>query len=468
VRDTLVKPWCRDVAAKFIIGSIWGSSSRKKGATLLQSMVARSSVCLRRLARGQRSHQVGFGRFLANPKVTVDRLIEGWSDQTAAAVAGRHVLAIQDTSEINFRTTPKRRRRLGEIGKGSGHGLLLHAMLALDAGTGSCLGLVGGRIWTRRGRIKIPHRKRRTENKESHRWITTAEQGKTVMAAAAQVTVVADRESDIFAEWARLPEPDFHLISRAMHDRRLVTGEGLYAAAERFAFTAKRLVALPEREQKRKARPAWLSLRFGKVELARPRNTCDCKLPKSVSLTLVEVVERNAPTGTEAVHWRLLTSHQVVDAETAWQIVDWYRMRWTIEQFWRLLKLQGLRLEDSQLETAERLIKLTTIAAKAAVVTMQLVQARDAPNSEPATLAFSQAEIAVLDKLNAEVEGATKLQKNPHRKQSLKWARWIIAKLGGWDGYPSSKPPGPITFKHGLQEFHAMVAGWNLRDVCIP
>jgi len=431
-------------------------------------MVTRSSVCLRRLARGRRARQVGFGRFLANRKVTVDRLIEGWSDRTAAAVKGRHVLALQDTSEINFRTTPKRRRGLGEIGKGSGRGVLLHAMLALDAKTAGCLGLVGGRIWTRRGRVKVAHQKRRTENKESHRWITTAEQGKAVLAAAAQVTVIADRESDIFAQWAKLPEPDFHLISRVMHDRRLATGEGLYAAAERFAFTAKRLVALPEREQKRKARPAWLSLRFDKVELARPRSTRDRNLPNSVALTLVEVVERDCPTGTEAVHWRLLTTHEVRDAEAAWQIVDWYKMRWTIEQFWRLLKLQGLRLEDSQLETAERLIKITAIAAKAAVTTMQLVQARTAPNCEPATLAFSDHEIAVLNKLNAEVEGATKLQKNPHRKRSLKWASWIIAKLGGWDAYPSSKPPGPITFKHGLQEFHAMVAGWTLRDVCMP
>jgi hypothetical protein len=146
MRDTLVKLGCRDVATKFIVGSIWGSSSRKKGATLLRRMVARPSVCLRRLARGRRSEQVSFGRFLANPKVTVDRLIEGWGDRTAAAVSGRHVLAIQDTSEINFRTTPKRRRGLGEIGKGNGRGLLLHAMLALDAGTGGCLGLVGGRI----------------------------------------------------------------------------------------------------------------------------------------------------------------------------------------------------------------------------------------------------------------------------------------------------------------------------------
>src|SRR6266567_4738690 len=431
-------------------------------------MVARPSVCLRRLARGRRSQLVGFGRFLANRRVTVDRLIEGWSDQTAVAAAGRHVLAIQDTSEINFRTTSNRRRGLGEIGKGNGRGVLLHAMLALDASTGSCLGPVAGRIWTRRGRIKIAHQKRRTKSKESHRWIETAERAKIVLAAAAMVTVVADRESDIFAEWATLPGPNFHLITRSMHDRRLVNGNGLYAAAERFAFTTQRRVALPTREGKRKARLAKLTLRFGKVELARPQNTRDRNLPKSVSLTLVEVVERNPPTGTEAVHWRLLTTHEVADAAAAWQIVDWYKMRWTIEQFWRLLKLQGLKLEDSQLETAERLIKITAIAAKAAVTTMQLLQARNGPFSEPASIAFTTDEIAVLDGLNAKLEGKTSLQKNPNPKESLRWAAWIIAKLGGWDGYPSSKPPGPITFKNGLQQFHAMVVGWSLKNVRMP
>jgi hypothetical protein len=435
---------------------------------LLRRMVMRPSVCLRRLARGRRSQQVGFGRFLANRKVTIERLITGWSDQTAGAVAGRHVLAIQDTSEINFRTKPGRRRGLGEIGKGVSRGLLLHAMLAVDASNGSCLGLVGGKIWTRRGRIKVAHQKRRSENKESHRWITTAERAKTVLAAATMVTVVADRESDIFAEWATLPEPNFHLITRSMHDRRLLDGGSLYAAGEGFAFTTARVVALPEREGKRSARLAQLTLRFGTVELARPQNTRDRGLPKSVPLTLIEVIERDPPSGTEPVHWRLLTTHAVDRSEAAWQIVDWYKMRWTIEQFWRLLKLQGLKLEDSQLETAEGLIKLTAVATKAAVVTMQLLQARNGPQCEPATVAFGADEIAVLERLNVTLEGKTSLQKNPHPNGSLPWAAWVIAKLGGWDGYPSSKPPGPITFKHGLEEFHAMVAGWSLKDVCIP
>ena len=431
-------------------------------------MVARSTICLRQAGDGQRALEVGFGRFLANPRVTTDRLIDGWSDQTGVAAAGRHVLAIQDTSEINFRTTPKRRRNLGKIGKGNGRGLLLHAMLALDANSGSCLGLATGRVWTRRGNVRTAHQKRRSQNKESHRWITTAEGGKGVLAAAAMVTVMGDRENDIFAAWATVPEPNYHMITRSMHDRRLANGDSLYDTAERFAFTTARLVALPERQNKRSARLAKLTLRFGTVELARPRNTRDRNLPKSVPLTFIEVIERNPPRGQAPVHWRLLTTHEVADADAAWQIVDWYKMRWTIEQFWRLLKQQGLRLEDSQVETADRLVKLAAIAAKAAIIILQLLQARDTPSSEPASIAFTTDEIAVLDGLNSRLEGKTSLQKNPNPKASLRWAAWIVAKLGGWDGYPSSRPPGPITFKNGLQRFHVIADGWSLRNVCMP
>jgi hypothetical protein len=469
VMDTLVVPECRDGIAEPVIGPIWRLSPRQKGATLLQGMVMRATVCLRRLGDGQRRQQVGFGRFLANPKVTVDRLIAGWSDQTAVAAAGRHVLAIQDTSEINFHTTEQHRRGLGEIGKGGrARGVLLHAMLALDANSGACLGLAGGEIWTRHGRVKVAHQKRRSDDKESHRWIATAEQGKQALAAASMVTMLSDREGDIFAVWASVPGENVHLITRSMHDRRLADDRSLYETATSFPVCGARTVDLPERAHKRTARSAKLSLRFGAVELARPRNTVERGLPKSVPLIYIEVIEQNRPTGAEPVHWRLLTTHKVLDAEAAWQIVDWYRMRWTIEQFWRLLKLQGLRLEDSQVETAERLIKLTAIAAKAAIITFQLLQARDGRSGEPASLAFANHEIALLGKLNTQTEGATALQKNPHPAASLAWAAWIIAKLGGWDGYPSSRPPGPITFKHGLERFQIMVQGWSLKDVCIP
>jgi hypothetical protein len=82
-------------------------------------MVAGKTVCLRRLSRGDRALEVRFNRFLGHDKVTAERIIESWSEGTVVAVEGRHVLAIQDTSEIHFNTTPQRRRGLGEIGKGN-------------------------------------------------------------------------------------------------------------------------------------------------------------------------------------------------------------------------------------------------------------------------------------------------------------------------------------------------------------
>ena len=278
------------------------------------------------------------------------------------------------------------------------------------------------------------------------------------------VTVVSDREGDFYAEWATVPGPNFHLLTRVMQDRRLADGGGLYAAGASFPIAGTAAIELRGRAPKESSRQAHLTLRFGPVVLQRPQGS-ERGLPKSISLNLVEVVELDPPAGVEPVHWRLLTTHDVDTAAAAWQIVAWYKARWTIEQLFRVMKTQGLKLEDSQLETADRLLKLAAIATKAAAVILQLVQARDGRSAEPARLAFSANEIATLDALSLEVEGKTRLQKNPHPRHTLAWASWIIAHLGGWDGYTSSRPPGPITFKHGLEYFHAFAAGWSARHV---
>jgi Transposase DDE domain len=425
-------------------------------------MVGCESVCLRRAAGGERAKIVQFGRFLANEKVTLERLLDGWGERTCAAAAGRHVLAIQDTSEFCFRTTAERDRGLGVIGKGSGRGVLLHAMIAVDADDGACLGLVAGRVWTRHGRIEVPHRERALADKESARWVSTAERAREVLAPAAMVTVVGDSESDFFVLWARLPGPGFHQLGRAMQDRRLIGGGTLWRAPLTPGGTAK--IELRERPD-RPARTAELVMRFGRIRLPRPQHTVERDLPDSVELCLIEVLEQNVPPGSEPVEWRLLTTHAIDDAEAAWRAVGWYRARWTIEQLFRTLKQQGLQLEDSQVETADRLLKLTAIAAHAACITMQLVHARDGRSDQPASLVFTPAEIAALAALVPRLEGKTLLQKNPHPRYSLAWAAWAIGKLGGWDGYPRSKPPGPITFKHGLKRFYDIVAGCALRDV---
>lgn len=81
-------------------------------------MVALKTVCLRRLGGNRRGEEQA-GRFFANDKVTAAKIVEGWSLRTGAAVTGRHVLAIQDTTEVKFPTTAQRRRGLGPVKKGN-------------------------------------------------------------------------------------------------------------------------------------------------------------------------------------------------------------------------------------------------------------------------------------------------------------------------------------------------------------
>ena len=394
---------------------------------LLDRIVVRQTICLRRLSEGDRAQEVAFGRFLANEKVTPERLIEGWSEQTESAVAGRHVLAIQDTSEINFKTKPGRRRGLGEIGKGSGRGVLVHAMVAVDADNGSCLGLVGGSVRTRsKGRVKTPHAKRKLKDKELRRWIETGAQAKKVLAQAARVTVVHDREGDIYASWASLPGDNFHVLARAMHDRAVAGGGTLSSVMAKLDFVSTRtieLLATPKRE----ARRAVLSLRFSSAEVVRPDGPDARGLPKTVSLRVVEVVELNPPAGVEPVRCACSPpTRQPMSRRPA--IVDWYRLRWTIEQLFRLMKTHGLQLEDSQLASAEGLIKLAAIAAKAAAVTLQLcrratARARSPPPS-PSARPRSRCSTAL-------PPASTKAKRRCRRTRTRRTA---------WPGPPGSSP----------------------------
>ncbi len=432
-------------------------------------MVACGKPSLRGLSEGDRSREVRFGRLLANPKVTAGAILAGGAAKVVEAARGRgHVLTIQDTSEINFSTTKERRRGLGQIGKGTGYGVLLHALLALDADSGACLGLLGGEAWTRAdGPVAVPHALRELEERESMRWLRGAETARSLLPGAAMVTVVADRESDIYDEWALLPGPDFHLLSRAMQDRRLAGGGSLFKLAAGLALADTAVLDLRKRGPDAPARKARLELRFGRAAIRRPARS-PRSLPASVELTLVEVVEPDPPAGVEPLHWRLLTTHRVETPEQAWRVVGWYKARWAIEQFFRTLKLQGLRIEDSQLHHAPSLVNHVAVAARAAVLVMQLVHSRQGQGGEVAGCVFEDHQLRALDVLDRRYADRGQTLRNPHPRLSLAWAAWIVARLGGWNGYRSSRPPGPVTFFNGLRYFNAFADGFDAKDVCIP
>jgi transposase len=218
-----------------------------------------------------------------------------------------------------------------------------------------------------------------------------------------------------------------------------------------------------ERVGKRSAHTAKLEIRFGEIEIKKSKSCNDPKAPPSIKLRVVDVKEiADTVIGTEEpIHWCLLTTHEVTNSETALQIVKWYCQRWNIEQLFRTLKKQGINVESSQVETGEGLIKLAILALYAALQTMQLTLAREGKD-QLISVVFSKKECDVLKLIQEKVEGKTEKQKNPHKPEQLSWAAWTIARLGGWKGYQSESPPGPITMLRGLRHFQLMIEGYQL------
>lgn len=407
-------------------------------------------VRVRRLG-ANRAGEIRITRFLRNPAVSVAEMVETAARRTGARLAGRHVLAIQDTTTVR-------------AGAG-GQCLALHPVIAVDAVEGTLLGLIGAAFFGREGGKRDQRHARPFTQKESRRWLEGAERAASLAAAAARITVVTDCEGDIYEDFACKPRA-VEMLIRAGQDRRLADGTHLFAKAETLAEAGRMTVDLPAAPGRR-ARTAVLALRFAKVEIARPVSRQlraeRARLPPRVSLSLVEARELAPPREGPAAHWHLLTTHDVADVADARRIVGFYRQRWTIEQLFRTLKTHGFDVEALRLAEGGPFEKLVTASLIAAVSVLQLVRERDGTAKRPLEDAFEPDDQPALEALSASLEGKTARQKNPHPKGSLAFAAWVLARLGGWTGYYGK--PGPVVMLHGLIQFHAIKHGWALRDV---
>ena len=128
-------------------------------------------------------------------------------------------------------------------------------------------------------------------------------------------------------------------------------------------------------------------------------------------------------------------------------------------------------MEDSQIATGDRLVKLAAAATKAACIDIQLAHERDGKDQLPASNVFSEPETETLEALCPTLEGNTRRQQNLHPLASLARAAWIISRLGGWNCH--YKPAGPITMRRGMEQFYAIHRGRQLemvlkREVRLP
>ena len=208
-------------------------------------------------------------RFVNNDSVTVGEMVATAAGQRCA---GRHVLAI-----------PAQRLRCREdttvLKIAGGGGINLHPVVAVDAQDGAILGLAHAQFMSRSCGKAAQRRKKALKDKESQRWLDGAQAASRACAGAARITVVADRESDIYAAFAQHPD-NVDLLVRAAQDRSLGDDGRLFAAIDALQEAGRTQLSLPA-QAGRKTRVAILAVRFTSVTLKRPKNAIGKDLPKT-------------------------------------------------------------------------------------------------------------------------------------------------------------------------------------------
>ncbi|MGE5353817.1 MAG: IS4 family transposase [Acidobacteriota bacterium] len=440
---------------------------------LVEKVAEGESVNISKISSG-RSQQISFYRLLGNDKLSEAKIIRTIEESCQGKVEeGVHYILPSDSSDMNLenhlgRLKVSETSAIGPINDFH-TGFFLHPVLVMEARTERCIGFSSVYIWSRepmqKNKKERKYKSLPIEEKESYKWIKTAEESKNILKKASMVTIVEDREGDIFEEWARIPDSKTHLLVRASQNR--VTEGGMlyeYLSSQPVISTMQVELRGDIRKEKTK-RLASLEVRAAEVVIKRPEKFPEeSPYPKSLRLRAIEVKEvtSSVPKGEKPILWRLLTTHTLESLEKIMDVIKWYSKRWYIEQLFRLMKKEGLKIEESELETPEAIRRLALISLTSALKVMMLLLASKNDTSQRLEDEFTAEEAECLDVLCKEYEGNTEKQKNPYERHSLRWASWIIARIGGWKGYQSQHKPGPITFITGLEKFNSLMLGWEL------
>jgi hypothetical protein len=402
-------------------------------------------------------------RFFDNERVTSAAILQPHQVQTGLRMAAHPiVLVVQDTTGLNFADHPAT-EGLGLVGAGrhGALGLWLHSSLAF-APEGAALGVVAAEWWVRDpkefGKAARRHR-RPIEEKESYRWLKSYQA--TVQCArenpGTQFVNIADREGDLYDLFALAGEhPEVGVLVRARHERKDQCGATLSELLAAQTPAGKVEIEVPRRPGQ-PARLARLAVKFTALTLSPPQRR---RASPPLNLWVVEAQEI-LPSGSrrKPLHWRLVTNVPVPDFAAALERLGWYRKRWSIEEYHRILK-SGCGVEQRQLETVARLGKIIMLDLLVAWRVLELTRAARQPETLPAREYFGVDELAVLK------QWQLKNGKVVNPEMTVREAVRLIAQLGGFLARKSDGEPGSMTLWRGLQRLSQMTQGYQLAKTC--
>ena len=403
----------------------------------------------------------GAYRFLENDRIRPMSIRQAHQEATLErASAHPVVLAVQDTTTLNYSTHPKT-QGLGPLGSHSPKtiGLLLHSTLAITP-AGQPLGFLHNAVCVRRGSgLAATRHKRSLRQKESHKWIESLEacQALAPRCPKTRLVNVTDREGDLYDLFVQAAsvssQSKVDLLVRAHHDRKLEDRDRTLWQEVGRQPVAATMTVLVGRRGDQPSRMAKLNIRFCSVYLKPPKRKAG---QPPIQLWGIEAQECSpVPRGAAPIDWRLLTTCPVTNAQEAIEKVKWYAQRWQIEVINKVLK-SGCQIEQRQLETAQRLERVLSVDLVVAWRILALCKAaRETPNDPISNWLPS----AQWQALCAYVYRRTTPPKTvPGVHEAVRW----IAQLGGFLARRSDGEPGTKTLWRGLQYLNAMTDMWQV------
>lgn len=420
----------------------------KRAEKILRSFFANPKGSIPKACRSW-SETLATYRFLSNEAITYDDLMTSHYTATECRIREQEgvILCVQDTTELDF--TGKTIEGMGRLSYKNQRGFYSHPTLCLTPERVS-LGLVDNWLWVRE------LDKNAESIKESQRWIEGYERVAELAQRCPQqrLVYVADREADCYELFATASQQHYpaDLLIRATHNRSLAEGGKLWESVANQAVLT-RIHFLKPRKAKEKARPVTQEIKVLRYMLQR-------KGKPSLTLTLLQAEERDPPPGHNPLVWRLVTNREVITAQDAAELIDWYRARWEIEMFFAVLKV-GCRVESLQLDTLERVQKALALYLMVAWRIMFLMRIGRACPDLPADLVF--------DEIEWQVSYLLDNKPVPKKIPTINEVLRNIAKLGGFLGRKSDGEPGAesiwLGYSRVLDCIHGILIAEHVKKV---
>jgi hypothetical protein len=314
-------------------------------------------------ATGSRSNAKAAYRLLANKKFTTEKLAKGNAEKVVEMMAGEPVvLLVQDTTDTNYNTHKKT--------KGLGYssekvlGIKIHTCLAMSE-KGVPFGVMAQNCFTReKSKNEMSNSeksKRPIEEKESNRWLETMRETTAQIPESTTAITICDRECDFYEFYNEAKNIGEYFIVRIVNNRVTESGEKVRQLLENAVVAGTVSVNIP-RDSRRNipARVAEMDIAFVQVDLVKPVIRKEEHINASVTLTVVQIKEKNPPDGIKPIEWFLATNVPITNAQEAFKVVEYYVQRWKIERFHHVLK-SGCNIEKIQQRSYDRIVTLILI-----------------------------------------------------------------------------------------------------------